>query len=255
MGTFFQNMFGAPANCFGQAHINAILETYANMQRELFGSHNGSVTAYLREQIRNRFGVEDIPDSFLFLPEEFGGLGLHNPYVPYLMLKNQIMEDPLRCIEGFQQKNLESYKAASRAFAARRLSDKKGLFKLAAGASTEYDEALLNAPFFSYEEYATYPEIYSSSLRGTYEELMAKPSAQTAMLTHESEPWFEELKHSHGKGWYDLSNEHKWIMDLYAAELVTKFGALSIVDTNLLPGGIVKMMKRKKVTWQLIIWD
>jgi hypothetical protein len=34
MGRFFQDTFGKPANCFGQAHIDAILETHAQMQQE-----------------------------------------------------------------------------------------------------------------------------------------------------------------------------------------------------------------------------
>jgi hypothetical protein len=42
---------------------------------------------------------------------------------------------------------------------------------------------------------------------------------------------------------------------LYAEELKNRFGALSIVDRNLLPSGVMKMLKRKKVTWQLILWD
>jgi hypothetical protein len=32
MGRFFQDTFGKPANCFGQAHIDAILDTHAQMQ-------------------------------------------------------------------------------------------------------------------------------------------------------------------------------------------------------------------------------
>jgi hypothetical protein len=34
MGRFFQDTFGKPANCFGQAHIDAILETHAQMQQK-----------------------------------------------------------------------------------------------------------------------------------------------------------------------------------------------------------------------------
>lgn len=43
MGKFFQNVFGKPANCFGQAHVDAILETHANLQRELFDSQTAAL--------------------------------------------------------------------------------------------------------------------------------------------------------------------------------------------------------------------
>src|SRR2546430_1507881 len=98
MGKFFQNTFGKPANCFGQAHVDAILETHAKMQRELFDSYEGSITQYLREQISRRFEVEDIPDSFFFLPEELGGLGLQNPFIPFFVLKDQLVKNPFDII-------------------------------------------------------------------------------------------------------------------------------------------------------------
>jgi hypothetical protein len=43
-------------------------------------------------------------------------------------------------------------------------------------------------------------------------------------------------------------------MQLYAEEVKQRFGALSIVEKNLLLGGLMKMMKERKVTWQLVVW-
>jgi hypothetical protein len=84
---------------------------------------------------------------------------------------------------------------------------------------------------------------------------MLKPNVQDVHLAKEVAPWFDELRHSHGMGWYSLSSEAKWVMQLYAEELKERFGALSIVDQNLLPTGIMKLLKIRKVTWQMIIWE
>ena len=118
MGKFFQNTFGKPAHCFGQAHVNAILETHANMQRELFESHSGSVTEYLGEQVRQRFNVDRVPDAFFFLPEEYGGLGLQNPFIPFYTLKDQLMQDPLSRIAKFRAAEHRAYTDAKESFAA-----------------------------------------------------------------------------------------------------------------------------------------
>jgi hypothetical protein len=92
-------------------------------------------------------------------------------------------------------------------------------------------------------------------LLNAFDDLMLKPSVQDIKLAKGIAPWFDELLHTHGQSWYSLSSEARWTMSLYADELKERFGALSIVDRNLLPGGVMKMLKQKKVTWQMVIWE
>ncbi|KAF2833501.1 hypothetical protein CC86DRAFT_400119 [Ophiobolus disseminans] len=254
MGRFFQDTFGKPANCFGQAHINAIVETHANMQRTLFEAHAGSVTNYLREQIAERFAEKDIPDSFFFLPEEFGGLGMKNPFITFFVFKDQVMKKPLDRIAEFHKDEKRAYKDAADAFTALTDSEKQRRLRKGLGESSKH-ESVLDEPFFSLEEFTSHRERYSPHLLRAVNDLMQKPSVRDVHLAKDVAPWFQELSCSHGKGWYDLSSEDKWVMQLYAEELKQRFGALSIVDKNLLPSGIMKMLKKRKITWQLIIWE
>ncbi|KAF2259645.1 hypothetical protein CC78DRAFT_524503 [Lojkania enalia] len=255
MGAFFQGVFGQPANCFGQAHVDSILETYAWMQRELFEAHDGSVTNYLREVICMRFGVENIPDSFFFLPEEFGGLGLKNPFVPFFMLKGQLCKDPLDSIAKFHKEEQKAYKDAVEAFSALSDAEKQRRYKKFFEDDNAKHISITDEPFFSFEEYTMYRESHSRLLYLTYLELTLRPKGKDILLTREKEFWFQELRASHGVGWNGLSGENKWLMNLYAGDLMGRFGSLSIVDRKLLPGGALKVMGRKKVVWQLIIWE
>ena len=115
--------------------------------------------------------------------------------------------------------------------------------------------SILDEPFPSFEEYTAFRDIYSPLLTEAYQDLMRKPTDEVIKLTNEIKPWFDELLYSHTCGWHQLSAEGRWIMSLYAEELKRRFGALSIVDKNLLPAGVMKMLRQKKVTWQLILWD
>jgi hypothetical protein len=254
MGRFFQDTFGTPANCFGEAHIDAILETHAKMQQQLFEADGNSVTEYLRKSIHARFGVEDVPDSFFFLPEEFGGLGVKNPFVPFLVLKNRVLQNPQSRMTEFRKEERRTYKEASEAYAALSASEKRRRFKRSFAEGTQ-DESILKEPFFSFEEFCAHREEYSRDLLRAFEDLMHKPVVQDINLAKDVEPWFEELTHTHGQSWYTMSSETKWTMNLYAEELKQRFGSLSIVDKNLLPSGVMKMLKQKKVTWQLVIWE
>lgn len=254
MGSFFQNTFGKPANCFGQAHVESILDTFAKMQRELFESHNGSVTQYLRDQISQRFGVGNIPDSFFFLSDDLGGLELQNPFIPFFVLKDQLEKNPSELISNFLQESEQRYKDDRKEFEALSDSEKERRFKTAFNGTSKY-KAILDEPFLSFEEYTAKIETYSWGLKSVYKKLMQKPDVKDIQPAHATEPWFVELSHSHEMGWKELSSKDKWIMHLYAEELKQRFGALSIVDRNLLPSGLMKMLKGKKVVWQLIIWD
>jgi hypothetical protein len=254
MGKFFQDTFGKPANCFGQAHVFAILETHAHMQRQLFDAHGGSITTYLRAQLDNRFDAEDVPDAFFFLPEEFGGLGVKNPFVPFLLVKNLILKNPLERLAEFRAEEEDAYKRASHVFAKSSNAERQRRLCSAFGEASRH-ASILDEPFFSFDEFAFRPEMYSYNLLCAYLDLMRKPLAQNVFLPNEFSLWFEELQHSHGQGWSHLSSEAKWVMLLYVEELKEKFGALSIVDKNLLPGGVMKILKGRKVTWQQIIWE
>ncbi|OAG05609.1 uncharacterized protein CC84DRAFT_1259019 [Paraphaeosphaeria sporulosa] len=254
MGKFFKNAFGRPANCFGHAHVDAILKTFAKMQRELFEEHNGSVSEYLRQQIHQRFGVEDVPDAFFFALEELGGLGLQSPFVPFYILKDQLIKNPLDRIAEFHKAEKAKYKELQESFEMLSAQDRQRRFDSSFHSARE--TGFPNEPFFSFEEYTAHRETYSYELKQAYDDLMREPVEKSIELTNDVAPWFEELCHSHKIRWDDnMSSENKWIMHLYAEELKHRFGALSIVDRNLLPSGVMQMLKKKKVIWQLIIWD
>lgn len=253
MGRFFQNVFGKPTNCFGQAHVDSILKTFAAMQGELFEAHNGSVTDYLREQIRHRFGVADVPDSFFFLSEDLGGLGLQNPFVHFFLLKDQLIKDPLDRIEEFLEAEKKQYNELKESFEALTERERRRRYELHFNRSG--DDKLSGEPFFSFEEYTSHREAYSNSLMWAYRDLIKEPNEMNVYLARDFKPLFEELRHSHNLNWEGMSHEVRWIMHLYAEELEKKFGSLSIINRNMLPSGVMKMLKKRKVVWQQIIWD
>ena len=51
----------------------------------------------------------------------------------------------------------------------------------------------------------------------------------------------------HWKAWHDLSVQEKWLVALSGEQLVDKFGALDVVDSNLVPLGMVELFKRSRI--------
>lgn len=116
IGRFFGHTFGQPANCFGRRHVDMILETHRRMQHKLFGNSSAtgnSVTEYLKNLITENFGITNAPDAFLYFPEELGGLGLRNPFISLLVIRENLGRDPPKKLLDFfdmEKRAYESYK-------------------------------------------------------------------------------------------------------------------------------------------------
>lgn len=50
-----------------------------------------------------------------------------------------------------------------------------------------------------------------------------------------------------------VDSEATWIVQYHADELFEKCGGLSVLDTSLLPLGVLKALKSRKVTWQMVL--
>jgi hypothetical protein len=177
-----------------------------------------------------------------------------NPFIPFYMIKNRITRRPQDRLDQFRKDEQIAYKEASEVFATLTESDKQRRMRKSFGESTRHS-SILEEKFFSFDEFCAHREIYSHHLLNAFDELMLKPSVQDVKLAKGTAPWFDELLHTHGQSWRSLSSEARWTMNLYADELTERFGALSIVDKNLLPGGVMKTLQKKKVTWQMVIWE
>lgn len=99
IGCFFNYTFGQPANCLGQRHINMILASHQQMQQKLFANDGknfkpSSVTEYLQRTIDDRFKITNVPNAFLYFLEELGGLGVCNPFISFLVVREQLLQDP-----------------------------------------------------------------------------------------------------------------------------------------------------------------
>jgi hypothetical protein len=104
IGRFFSHTFGEPANCFGRQHVDSILSTYQRMQRTLFNGRDGNGTtlvSHLKGLIASHFGITDIPDAFIFLPESLGGLGVRNPFISSFLVRDNVYENPSKRLDDF----------------------------------------------------------------------------------------------------------------------------------------------------------
>lgn len=264
IGRFFGYTFGEPANCFGRAHIENILRVHNTMQKELFDKDgsNSTVVDHVKRMIRDRFQVEDIPDSFLFMPESLGGLGLKNPFIPLIQLRRNMCIDPKKRMQQYLKDEQVHYQIGKQDFDS--MSDKhkriqwRKLFmedkEDDEKPTLSWQEAQQYVPF---EEIVKHREIMDRNLRVTYDYLMQQPHPDRVNITD----GFNAGKRILGtlgeipealQG-ETLDEQLSWTVHLFEDELFEKFGGLELVDRKLLPVGVLQALQARKVTWQMVL--
>jgi hypothetical protein len=255
-GRFFTNNFARPAMCFGRDHIDMAVSTLSRIERTLFSktsnttSENGaSVTDYLRSVITERFGVHDLPEGFFYYPVELGGLGLLNPYIRLLAMRENIKQTPQKLLQRAALYDEAAYHVAKGRF------EKQGSDSL----RTWKDEKGEPLPFMSLEEYARYPETYSSYLQQAYEKLIEVPEERSVAATASFTKNQTGLKGPRGKAikpgpisavWAKMTPYWRWVAELYHDEMVRTYGSLAAVNREFMPLGVVKTLKEGRFRWQ-----
>lgn len=209
----------------------------------------------VKKMIHDRFKIADIPDAFIFLPEHLGGLGLRNPFVGLFLVRGKIDKSPEKLVNGFIEREREDYLKQKKAF--EETSEamlRRRLHNLYPddGASRESRLGLgALGEFMPLEEFGRYREVSSGELQGTYAHLMSVPEREGLALSKGVEQGISKLEEDASAG--QLDEEKRWILQLYADELMESCGGLSLVDKQFLPVGVLNMMKGRKVTWKMIL--
>lgn len=264
IGRFFSHTFGEPAFCFGIDHVERILDTYHQMQKTLFSGDDkgpesaGGVVGHIKAMINKRFGVSNVPDAFIYLPESFGGLGLRNPFIPLLEVRELLeASPPEKTIERFFSRERGDYERLKNNFEVTPHEQRIDLLNKML-TWTSYDKkSILDLitvdemdDFFSYEEYTKYRETSSRPLRDMYVELCEVPGTRGPGLDTDVVGAIDTIL----KGSDDpKAREATWALQMYGNGLRRDYGGLRLVDEQYLPLGVLMAMRSKSVKWSMVL--
>ncbi|KAK0099710.1 hypothetical protein ONS95_013397 [Cadophora gregata] len=244
---FFANNIGKPANCFGRAHIDMILETFRGIQSRLFGSTEhraredntaNDITATLQHQIRLKFGM-DVPEGYIYFPTSLGGLDLKNPFISLGLIQDSIYKNPHLAMAKFFQDEKVDYARAKEHFEKVKIPAREKLSK----EELEKDK-LANEPFMSFAEFTRYREQTSTLLYKVYRSLMREPVEQRV----DAAPAVIEALGR--EPWDNLNAYQQRVIELHADDIIPRFSGLNIVQQGWLPTGMVSMFRESRFQWK-----
>ncbi|KAI4140256.1 MAG: hypothetical protein L6R39_005874 [Caloplaca ligustica] len=234
---FFTSMVGGaqPANCFGAQHIAKVQSMFSYVCARVFRDE-ANVTNHLRKRIKERFPwfTHSLVDAFMFLPIEFGGLGVQNPFVSLALLNGRFAGDPESPMTDF-------FKAESTAYATAQASYERACAILLRNPEQRPLEA-----FLSLSEYTGRREHTSRELLEAYQTLLKRPGPDRLRLSKEIVAMLGGTQAVENYSRYNL-----WLLEQYRQELVENFGGLRIIDTKLLPMGTIKLARKQRIKWRV----
>lgn len=247
---FFSANFGSAANCFGREHIDTMLATHRHIQESIFDG--GNVAQHLKQMIEERFGVPDLPDGFLYLPMELGGLDLKSPFVGLLQIRDSVKTSPYDLLDEYEEKEKDDYLDAKRRFDKSELEHIRGDTERPDFRSEDADV------FFSASEFTLYREEFASNgkanLRDVYAELIKRPEEESIDQSVQVAQALQDLGQQNNlrgitSSWYNMDAYWRWIAQMYGPDMITRFGGFNIVNPGWLPIGMISQSRQRKTKW------
>ncbi|KFY12559.1 hypothetical protein V492_03810 [Pseudogymnoascus sp. VKM F-4246] len=224
---FFTTNFGSPANCFGRAHVDEILETFEKIQKQLFTNEGDSVTSVIKKMLSDRFDIEDIPEGYIYFPSSLGGLEVKSPFIQPNLVRESLPSSPHTYMDDFFRKEELVYQNSKEAFESRPVK-----------SHVHGQEVKESVDFLTFEEYTRCRDFKSLELARAFDLLMGEPEKLPPNVS----------KNRSGRD--VVGPYHRWIEQLYGAEMVRRFGGLNVVQPGLLPMGMVTMFKKSRFQWR-----
>lgn len=264
--TFFTSNFGQPSNCFGQKHVDDMLKTHERIQRRVFSTlveegkeQVSSIAEYLKRELSQRFGITEIPDGYLYLPMELGGLNLQSPFISLLQIRDEVVKSPSQILDEFEQGERNAYERSKKEFYEGNVKPMR--FALDnpdwVPSSAEDQES-----FMSFKEYVRYREEFAfghdneKRLHNVFAQLMSRPTEQSVDMDNgKVSTALQQLREQSVVGgvtgyWYNMDSYWRWVVMMYGPEIIDHFGRINMVDAGLLPMGMVRLFRDKRVRWQ-----
>jgi hypothetical protein len=255
VGTYAAHLFGPLGELFGDTHLGVVKTAYKRIFDIIL--EDGNLTEHVIKMLRTRsnFAEKSPPlllETFIYLPQAFGGLGLKTPFITFTLARNTISSP-----EAEIQKYLD-VETHYHTTALRNWSDLKPLHiskKLSAIFNND-DDAIAaalgkdHAPasflpmseLTKHREYALFPPLPDSLLQTSatvykgpppcpyltclYRTLLREPVDDIIASERVMDDVRRLHEHRGTKRWSQLDAEEKWVLQFYGDECFERFGTL-----------------------------
>ncbi|KAJ4371307.1 hypothetical protein N0V83_004524 [Neocucurbitaria cava] len=282
IGTYASHLFGPlSATVFGKAHLEDVKGVYNTVFSIIF--NGGNLTAHVKTLLNTHIkrGLSDPPfalEALIYLPQAYGGLGVKNPFVTFNLAFNMRdgnpwdgnflgLDDYFKREEAYYKRAAETYALCTPEQRLAKIEDMSSNNTFSTSNDKDQIHAALGLPDRDLATFMTRPELFAHRERISYPMLDSPPfphpfktGANPMLLDVYRDLLYEpsdtppissrvldDVRRLAGTGdmkpWRKLSEEDKWMLQLYGDECFERYGMLEIWWREGVPGEVYKAVR------------
>ncbi|KIJ23932.1 hypothetical protein M422DRAFT_195338, partial [Sphaerobolus stellatus SS14] len=232
IGFMMRNFGCPPAVCLGPGHIEDLINILQKIHSGLVTGLISGPIAHVASLIKQRHGIDGLPEGYFYFPISRGGLGLKNSAIDLFSVQQTTetyKEGFTRELEEDQERYIEAKEhwEAGYGFIGSKIKRTKDL----------------QEPFISFKEYQSVRMLGLQHWYNRYQKMFQKlqpveigelPSMKSAVDTM-------------GWHWAYMDWYNKWIVSLYGEDIIANFGSMEIVDPTFIPVGMLEVFKTSQL--------
>jgi hypothetical protein len=255
VGTYAAHLFGPLANVFNEEHREMIKETYRRIHSIVLGGSDltSCVAKMLKPSVscEPEHGLQDL-EPIIYLPQAYGGLGVKNPFVTISFASNANesaavkIRDYLNTEAAYYIKASERYSNQMPFLNQQRImtifdNDLSRMIE-ALGSDVKTDVSIESLPFMAKAEMTKHREraklpcvttdwsepVKTPDLVHLYRDLLDEPVNDTEDIEMVEQEINRLSLTEDLKPWDELSQEDRWVLQLYNEECFERYGSLDI---------------------------
>lgn len=232
---FFVRNFGKCALVSGKQHLDQIINSLGIIYSGLFGSENGNPVEKLKSRFE-RLRDADIVDVWVYWPLERGGLGLVNPFIGTMSLREAYVD--INDDDHFTKLPLKD-KVTWEAI----IEEHERLYGKV-GKETRHIQPGYPVPpkVPTWEEYLEKRETELSHWHERYVQLLERPGPKAISVSDKYWTLDAPLPDAEVDRNYLM-----WLFAHYETQLVLHFGSVKFINTKLLPMSMIANIQKSKV--------
>jgi len=239
---FFVRNFGKCAFVSGKQHLDQIVSALKMIYTGLFGSETGNPVGTLKAKFQ-RLQKADIVDVWVYWPLERGGLGLVNPFISIMALRETFVDNndedhfknlPLKDKQVWEEMKKEHERHYGGI-------EPPMIMGRASGPTPVMVNPGFRPPKFpTWEEYLAKRETELSHWLDRYNALLERPSPKDPKVSEKY--WSLE-----GRTADEDRNYTMWLFSYYETQLILHFGSVKFINSKLLPMSMIANIQKSKV--------
>lgn len=227
---FFIRNFGKTAIVSGKQHLDQIVSSLRMIYAGLFGSENASPVEKLKDRF-DKLRTADIVDAWVYWPLEKGGLGLVNPFIGVMSLREAYVE--INDDDHFKKLPLEDKDL---------YDDIKKSHERNYNQRTQFGLVPHTPKLPTWTEYLAKRETELVHWYQRYLYMLVQPAPKTPNVSERY--WILDASVSEG----ELERNYMmWLFTYYETQLVLHFGSAKFINSKLLPMSMIANIQKTKV--------